>query len=69
MLLEQYEQAVRERYNWFIKQDGFDADDKFAVQEANRKARETVRQELLESAPFEIREEIEEDVALGEAAQ
>lgn len=68
-MLEQYEQAVRERYNWFIKQDGFDADDKFAVQEANRKARETVRQELLESAPFEIREEIEEDVALGEAAQ
>ena len=51
-----------------MKEEGTDLSDKFGVQEANRRARDQVREEILESAPEHIREEVESDVSMGDLA-
>ena len=38
------------------------------MQEVNRRARDAVRTELMVDAPLHIREEVEADVSLGDAA-
>ncbi len=65
-ILEQYEGAVADTFNRLKQRDDFDADNKQMVQELNRAAREMVRNDLLASAPLDVREEIEAEVSLGD---
>ena len=65
---DKYEDLVSARYQQIVADEGTDTNDKFASQEANRRARDLVRAELLQSAPADVREEVEEDVHLGDAA-
>lgn len=64
-MTEKYEDLVSTRYQQLVADEGIDVNDKFASQEANRRARDSVRDELLDSAPADIREEIEREVHLG----
>ena len=66
--LERYDRMVSQRYRQIMKEEGTDLSDKFGVQEANRRARDQVREEILESAPEHIREEVESDVSMGDLA-
>lgn len=68
-MVERYEDLVSARYQQIISGEGTDVENKFASQEANRRARDQVRTELLESAPDDIREEVERDVHLGDAGK
>ena len=63
-----YDQMVAQKYAELIQEEKTDLNDKFAVQEANRRARDEVRELLMNDAPVHIREEIEADVSLGDAA-
>ena len=65
--VERYDQMVADRYRELIEEEGTDLDDKFAVQEANRRARDDVREELMKDAPVHVREEVEAEVSLGDA--
>ena len=65
---EQYTTMVAERFKQIVAEEKTDTDDKFAVQEANRRARDQVRDELLASAPDHVRAEIEGEVNLGDMA-
>jgi len=66
--VEQYDAMVAAKYREIIESKGTDMGDKFAVQEANRLARDAVREQLMADAPLHIREEVEADVNLGDAA-
>ena len=66
--LERYDAMVANRYQDIVSREGIDAEDKFAVQEANRRARDMVREEILVTAPSHIRDEIENDVNMGDMA-
>ena len=66
--LERYDRMVSQRYRQIMTEAGTDLSDKFGVQEANRRARDQVREEILESAPEHIREEVESDVSMGDLA-
>lgn len=66
--VEQYDAMVGERYRALIEEEQTDLGDKYQVQEANRRARDAVREELMKDAPLHIKEEIEADVSLGDAA-
>ena len=63
---EQYNEMVAQRYNGIVAEEGTDVDDKFEVQEANRRARDAVREELLKEAPDYIKAEIEGEINLGD---
>lgn len=67
-MAEKYEELIAARYQQLITSEGTDTNDKFATQEVNRRARDLAREELLQSAPADIREEVEEEVHLGDAA-
>lgn len=66
--VEQYDAMVAEKYRELVESEGTDLSDKFAVQEANRKARDEVRELLMAEAPAHVREEVEAEVNLGDAA-
>jgi len=66
--LEQYDRMVSRRYHEIMRQAETDLSDKYGVQEANRRARDEIREEILESAPAHIREEVEADVSMGDLA-
>jgi len=63
---EQYTEMVAQRYNSIIAAEHTDTDDKFEVQEANRRARDQVREELLAEAPDYIKAEIEGEINMGD---
>ena len=65
---EHYDAMVATKYRELIEEEKTDLGDKFAVQEVNRRARDAVRTELMVDAPLHIREEVEADVSLGDAA-
>ena len=65
---EQYTEMVAQRYNSIIAAEHTDTDDKFEVQEANRRARDQVREELLAEAPDYIKAEIEGEINMGDSA-
>ena len=65
---EQYGNMVSERFKQFVAEEGTDMEDKFSVQEVNRRARDQVREELLENAPEHVRAEIDAEVSLGDMA-
>lgn len=65
---EQYTSMVSERFQQIVAEEKTDTEDKFAVQEANRRARDQVREELLATAPDHVRAEIEGEVSLGDMA-
>jgi len=64
-MAEKYENLVSERYQQIVSEEGTNVDEKFASQEANRRARDEVRNQLLSTAPADVREEIEREVHLG----
>ena len=66
--VEQYDAMVSAKYRELIESEGTDLGDKFAVQEANRRARDAVREQLMADAPLHVREEVEAEVNLGDAA-
>ena len=68
-MFQKYEDLVSSQYRGIIDEEKTDLNDKYAAQEANRRARDIVRNELLLSAPADIREEIEGEVHLGDAAK
>lgn len=67
--IEAYDQKVSQRYKQIMKDERTALSDKFGVQEANRRARDEVREELLASAPDHIREEIESEITMGDIAK
>uniref|UniRef100_A0A7S2MUZ0 Thioredoxin domain-containing protein n=1 Tax=Haptolina brevifila TaxID=156173 RepID=A0A7S2MUZ0_9EUKA len=66
--LEHYNNKVSRRFVEIMKSEDIDRTDKFGVQDANRRARDEVREEVLDSAPQHIRDEVEGDVRLGDVA-
>lgn len=64
-----YNAAVSQRYQQIVAEEGLDLSDKFAVQEANRKAREVIREEILADAPDHVRDEVEGEVQMGDMRQ
>jgi len=65
--VDEYEALVMARYKELIAElDGKTGDSTFGSQEANRVARDHVREMLLKNAPIDVREEIEADVNLGD---
>jgi hypothetical protein len=67
-VLDRYNSMVASRYMQIIKDESIGQEDKFGIQEANRRAREEVRDTILEEAPGYVREEIESEVHLGDMA-
>lgn len=67
--LEQYDQMVHAQYQKLVQDEGTDMNDKWSVQEANRRARDLVRDEVLKEAPQFIKEEVLSDVNMGDMAQ
>jgi len=65
--VEQYDAMVQQKYAEIVGEESTDLEDKFQVQEANRRARDFVRDQLMADAPLHIREEVEADVNLGDA--
>ena len=57
---------VQERFAKIVGDEETDMEDKFAVQEANRRARNEVQEELLKDAPANIRAEVRAAVNLGD---
>lgn len=66
--VEQYDAMVAAKYRELVADEKTDMGDKFAVQEANRRARDFVREKLMADAPLHIKEEVEAEVNLGDAA-
>ncbi|KAL1528502.1 hypothetical protein AB1Y20_009845 [Prymnesium parvum] len=64
-MIDRYESLVASRYQKIVEDEAIDVNDKFASQEGNRRARDQVRDEILATAPADVREEIERDVHLG----
>ena len=65
---ERYNNMVADRYQRILQTENLAKDDKFGVQEANRKARDAVRDEILESAPDHVRDQVMQSVNLGDVA-
>ena len=63
---EHYNRLVQERFAKIVGDEETDMEDKFAVQEANRRARNEVQEELLKDAPANIRAEVRAAVNLGD---
>lgn len=66
---EQYEALVSQEFRRIMSEDNVNADDKFGIQEVNRKARDIVREMILKTAPEHIRAEIEREVNMGDVAE
>lgn len=64
----QYDQQVSHRYRQIVAEEGLDLSDKVAVQDANRRARDLVRDEILADAPDQVRDEVMGEVNMGDAA-
>jgi len=64
---EHYDAMVSQKYAEIVSEEKTDLENKFAVQEANRRARDVVREQLMADAPLHIREEVEAEVNLGDA--
>ena len=63
---EHYQALVGQKYAKIVEDEGTDLEDKWAVQEANRRARSEVQEELLATAPANVRAEVEAEVNLGD---
>ena len=64
-MVQKYEDLVSELYKKIVADEGIDVNSQYATQEANRRARDSVRGQLLSTAPMDIREEVEGEVHIG----
>jgi len=67
--LDAYNAKVTRRYQEILRSEETTLDDKYAIQEANRRARDEVHEEILAQAPEHIRDEVMGDVRMGDIAE
>ena len=60
-----YQGRVSHLYRQILQDEGIQRDEAFKVQDANRRARDQARHEMLTGAPEDLVQEVERPVALG----